>query len=1065
MATNFPKNFDDNHPSEVFVYQWVKNNLPNHWIAYFNYFIETEECDLILLIPNYGILTIEIKSWKSEKIISVVDQNEIVYKKKNELNSYTSPYRQARRYSHSLIQKIKSEYDMNIVVVPAVCYVNISTEEFNNKGLRIICEEDYAILQNDFKDSSALMKKLLRIIEKQKEIGFDFNRFSENEQLNVRKIFEENPEFIKWDGVENEVYPTSGDNDENVKYPYSKIVFIPNTISNSEKESIFIELLKDWKKGTKVLLASNEELDHYKKLLWNYIKEIKLEKYKPFNLTTENEEIYQDYVFNFSFYQINFNCEVVIQVLDGDKVHPLYDNLLTSLHEQTLFNKDQFEVEHAPLSTNLLIKAGAGSGKTHSMISRLTYLVNKHDMDANRLYASTYLITFTNEAAANMKKRLQETLQNYYLLTRNFRYFELVEHVRNLNISTIHSLSKRIVQKFSMYLGLGKDVSIATGIYERNQFLDVAIEKNMDKYFKNDYSEMADLNISMHELKKRIKSFINKLENQNIDIHENLDLGIANNSTFGEMLKSIIVDTEFEMKKWLIQNNKVRLSDLMKMLKEIIFYPEKPLEFYKGKIQYVFVDEFQDTDNVQIDLIKEFQKQLGFSLFVVGDVKQSIYRFRGAESKAFDRLIPPDSDDTSIINKWGEAYTFNKNYRTDSLLLERLEKSFNLWGEEGLLTYKKNKDKLFSQKILNNTSNDFYIEEGIKKHENFEDKFIQTLNHELATLPENQTIAILVRDNLQIEQIKEICLQHNIYIEVDKGGNFYKSQPVLDLYKMILALIHFDNPSHLANLFTTSYVKKNLSFKALLETKLNKQDQVTYFHKLLEEQHNFNIKSIVENELKIEPVLSVLWKIRSKILPWNNYVQKYNFKDKEQTELLLYYKRNLDLAFEKFIEVGNTDHLTINKLEQFLRIMIFSQQESQEREIFDLSEKARLVCTTVHKAKGLEFHTVILPFNNKEIKKEKILSPVEVLVLPDGGIGYSIQLQAENDDEKFSDENYVKNDIFKRELKDETIQRASEETRVLYVATTRAIKKLIYFTQESKAKNSWQLLLQKGIEE
>jgi DNA helicase II / ATP-dependent DNA helicase PcrA len=1062
MATTFPHNFEENHPAESFVYEWVKDNLPMHWVAYFNYFIDSEECDLILLIPNYGVIVLEIKAWQSEKIIDVVDQNEVVYKMKKRTHSFTSPYRQARRYSLSLLEKIKKNIGKNIIVVPSACYVNISKEEFQGKNLRVICEEDYAILKDDFNDPSLFKEKLLKVIEKQKEIGFDFDYFLEEEMLMVRSIFETNPVCIEW-----ELNKPEEDSAHEIKEecPYSIVTYMPSTIIKSEAENYFKDILRLWQNGTKVTFVSNGQADFYIGLLWAKIKELSLERYQAFKMTLdEHERIINSNVFNFVFHTIDFDHSENVEIIDGTITNEVQSELLNILHAQTLFNKDQYYVEHSPVSTNLLIKAGAGSGKTYSMISRLTFLINKHNMDAKMLYESTYLITFTNEAASNMKRRLQETMQNYYLLTRDFKFFELVEHVRSLNISTIHSLAKRIVQKFSRHLGLGKEVAITTGTYERNQFLDASIENNLRKYFDNEYSKIADLKISMYELKKRIKTFISKLENQNIAISDNLDFGKSNHPLFGDLLKRIIVDTEKEMKNWLDINNKMRLSDLMNHLRIILDAPERPLSPYQSKVRYVFVDEFQDTDNMQIDLIKTFQEQLGFSLFVVGDIKQSIYRFRGAESKAFDRLIPPNSDDPSILNKWGKSFSFNKNYRTDSFLLERLEKSFQEWGKNGLLSYITERDKLSSQIIINNNIDisEFFLPVSVSRESDFEQKFIELLKKELNELESKQNIAILVRDNLQIEAVKELCLKNDIYVEVDKGGNFFKSKPVLDLYKLVLALMNYNSPEHLSNLFTTSYIKKNLDFKALINNKSSKKALSEYFHQILNEVHGFDIKGYAENELKLEPVLSVLWKIRTKIMPWNNYGQQFNFQGKEQSDLLLHYKRNLDLAFEKLIEMSNTDFLTINKIEQYLRIMIFTQQETQEREIFDLNEEAKLICTTVHKAKGLEFNTVILPFNDKEMLKERILSPVEVLVLPENKLGYSIQLETDNQNEKFSEENFIKNNFFISELEEETTQRVGEETRILYVAATRAIEKFIYFTKDSKAKYSWQLLLQKG---
>ena len=89
----------------------------------------------------------------------------------------------------------------------------------------------------------------------------------------------------------------------------------------------------------------------------------------------------------------------------------------------------------------------------------------------------------------------------------------------------------------------------------------------------------------------------------------------------------------------------------------------------------MFVDEFQDTDDVQIDAISQIAKLLQYKLFVVGDVKQCIYRFRGAKENAFKQLGADNNPE------W-QTYSLYKNYRTDAQLLDSTQHSL-IW-ETGL---------------------------------------------------------------------------------------------------------------------------------------------------------------------------------------------------------------------------------------------------------------------------------------------------------------------------------------------------------------------------------------------
>lgn len=128
------------------------------------------------------------------------------------------------------------------------------------------------------------------------------------------------------------------------------------------------------------------------------------------------------------------------------------------------------------------------------------------------------------------------------------------------------------------------------------------------------------------------------------------------------------------------QENHVRLSAL-----------------YSDSVRFMFVDEFQDTDDVQIEILMEISKRLGYKLFVVGDVKQCIYRFRGAKENAFDQLGFKG-------NKEWLLYSLTKNYRTDHSLLDLFHNSFmrmgkNVVGGEPLLIYGNNADEESSRLV------------------------------------------------------------------------------------------------------------------------------------------------------------------------------------------------------------------------------------------------------------------------------------------------------------------------------------------------------------------------------
>lgn len=108
-----------------------------------------------------------------------------------------------------------------------------------------------------------------------------------------------------------------------------------------------------------------------------------------------------------------------------------------------------------------------------------------------------------------------------------------------------------------------------------------------------------------------------------------------------ELLAAVIPQVEREYLKELQEANKVHLSTMMSMLSRFISSPEsekriRELNRDKNAQQFMFVDEFQDTDDSQIESLLKIAEYLDYKLFVVGDIKQCIYRFRGAEEEAFN---------------------------------------------------------------------------------------------------------------------------------------------------------------------------------------------------------------------------------------------------------------------------------------------------------------------------------------------------------------------------------------------------------------------------------------------
>jgi len=261
----------------------------------------------------------------------------------------------------------------------------------------------------------------------------------------------------------------------------------------------------------------------------------------------------------------------------------------------------------------VMVMAGAGSGKTSVLTTRIAYLIDKCGISPSNILA----VTFTNKAANEMKERIEKMINT----STSFMW-----------ISTFHSFCSRLLRieidrlnPYTKYFNiLDEDDSL-------KMVRDIMKENNIDSFKP-----------------KIIKNLISKSKN-----FENFSV------------KDRLLDDTFNTVKGLydnslMQNNALDFDDLIIKTIELLKKNPDILEKYQDKFQYILIDEFQDTNTIQYDLIKLLSKK-NRNIFVVGDDFQSIYSFRGAQIKNI-RKFQNDYTDYKLI-------LLEQNYRSTEEIL------------------------------------------------------------------------------------------------------------------------------------------------------------------------------------------------------------------------------------------------------------------------------------------------------------------------------------------------------------------------------------------------------------
>ncbi len=1029
----------DNKPTEykgeALVWEKLSSLLPNDVVVYNQReVVDDREFDFALLIKNVGIMVIEVKGWQAKYIFDVKSPDEIIIE--GDSRVYGSPEKQARGYRFDWLNFLNDQFSISPVVLSMVCYPFISEKEYRDVRLDVVSSKDFTIFSDDLMSSSKLGQKISNAFVKKKPLNS--TPFDESAMAMVRQYFEPS-------------YKAKDEQIIEVADAYSVLKIFHSGLSESETN----DLVNSYFSGTKVIAFVKQENEMYvlaSKLSDGFRKRGIIADKDDIRLANA-DELQKDFlcnnrsfrIFNFEIYVHDFELVADEVVVEGQYTKQ-QRSILEDIANSTNWNFEQYKVEHAKGDKNVLVQAGAGTGKTYSMVSRIAYLCLSRSHYVNNLVDEIAMVTFTNEAADNMKVRLKQYFMNYFILTKNKKILHVIEAVDLMQISTIHKFAKAVLQSTAMEYGLGAEFAISSSDYAKEQVYEKYLNNFIVKEQKEDANFAQQLRMPVHKFRKLLMRFSQQLYNKSYGI-KNLkaeNLGMFEEwPFFSEVIMDVMIPAEKEYEEQIFSKNKIDLKESMLLLNDAVNGAFK--EKCGLKYKYLFIDEFQDTDDVQIDSFLKLQNIIkNTKLFVVGDLKQSIYRFRGATISAFD-LIRTDE------TKW-EEFSLTINYRTDKRLLDRFDAIFSKMGARGYLPFSKGKDSLRS-----NIDTYLPVHELITKLEYEGDEqrmeilFVEIERqkgiikyllkfHKLSC--KDMTIAILVRDNWQIHNILEEAKVRGEYIETQVGGDLYQLMPALDLYKLVLALLNPRDPVCLYNLIDSNYIRIELDIQGLhgLKTEEQVSKLTEVLNKYLEVKLDRTWEQII-CDTKIQPILMLLRNTYEGCQPWFQYSENEN----EQR----FYKANYELVLEKIIKIYSIDYLTLNVIEHSMHINIMTKQEELARNVETETDNIRVICTTVHKAKGLEYGCVIMPYMEMDVTSMK-KADLDVYVENDK-LAYGIRIGDEPN--KKYNSNY--------DVSQEQNERVNEESRVLYVALTRAIRNVVWMRDvKSKSKVSWQNLME-----
>lgn len=604
---------------------------------------------------------------------------------------------------------------------------------------------------------------------------------------------------------------------------------------------------------------------------------------------------------------------------------------------ETLNDMQQMAVFHT--EGPLLILAGAGSGKTRVLTHRIAYLMEEKHVSPYNIMA----ITFTNKAAAEMRNRVNKIV--------GFG-------AEQVWVSTFHSACVRILRRYIDRIGYSTDFTIYDTDDQKRLMKNVIKDLNLDSKI---YKENGMLN--------KISDFKNKLMTTG-------DVASMAKSDFKMLNVSKIYDNYQEALK---KNNALDFDDLIMKTVQLFTKCPEVLESYQDRLQYIMVDEYQDTNAAQFAFVK-LLAQKHQNLCVVGDDDQSIYKFRGADITnilQFEKYFP----NARVIK-------LEQNYRSTKNILEAANAVIH--NNEG------RKDKtLWSDNEKGDKIDLYQAEDGYSEAEMVASTIKENVDNGRSDYSD---YAILYRTNNQSRVLEEKLMMKNIPYKIIGGQNFYQRKEIKDIIAYLRVI---SNPTD--DIAVERII--NVPKRGIGATTVDKVKDYARAYGM----------DLYEALMDVENIPG-LSRAAVKIKKFTNLIEGYK-KDEYYGEIEKLTKDILDdTGYVSELAAENTDEANgrIENLDELVSKIVEYQENAEDpvlsefleevalvSEIDNLSEDSSyVVLMTVHSAKGLEFPYVFL------CGMEDGLFP-----------GYMSIMSGDNEE-------------------------LEEERRLCYVAITRAMKKL-----------------------
>lgn len=557
----------------------------------------------------------------------------------------------------------------------------------------------------------------------------------------------------------------------------------------------------------------------------------------------------------------------------------------------------------------LMIVAGAGSGKTKVLTTRIAHLIH-NGVDPFRILA----LTFTNKAAKEMVERIQHILGD--------------NQARNLYIGTFHSVFAKILRIEAETLGYPRNFTIYDTDDAKSLLRTIIKEQNLDdKYYKPNlvYNRISGAKNSL----MTPQMYLNHPELQKEDARSGRQL-------LGKLYE-IYANRCFK-------NGAMDFDDLLlKTYQMLVSFPDI-LAKYQNRFRYILIDEYQDTNMAQYKIIK-LLGAVHENICVVGDDAQSIYSFRGATIENILRF-KDDYDDVQVIK-------LEQNYRSTNNILSAantvISNNQNQIPKE-LWTQKDAGDKIKIVRSLTDNDEGRFVADNIAENK-------------LRYHYKNSDFAILYRTNAQSRSFEESLRKRGITYRIYGGMSFYQRKEIKDFVAYLRVLVNPQDEEALKRII--NYPVRGIGKTSIEQLAVIAFEKDISFWEAMLHAQSFGVKPAAAK--KISEFVMMIKSLQTMLQTSNAYEVAYEagkysglvkelYADKTVEGISRYENvQELLNSIKEFTETPNAD----GELESDKSLGTYLQQITLLTDADqDTGEQNVVTLMTIHAAKGLEFPCV-----------------------------------------------------------------------------------------------------------